>query len=116
MRLQSRLHSRFAVQQVDIRLEQAMSIAYQFPPKHTAPESEVAVTAARYIRYICIPPYCNVSQSSCSFYNQLWLILNDIIIGTAFSAFIYEHNELIADFLAVQSKVSFRNCKAHYAH
>lgn len=41
-----------------------------------------------------------------SFYNSIWLILNDVIVGIAFGAFMCEHHELIADFIYKHSKVA----------
>lgn len=41
-----------------------------------------------------------------SFYNMLWLVANDMIIGSAVTAFCIENNEIISHYLAQALKVS----------
>jgi hypothetical protein len=41
----------------------------------------------------------------CSFYNSVWLISNDIIVGTAFGAFLCENNNALAGVLSYAVEV-----------
>lgn len=41
------------------------------------------------------------------FYNYIWLVLNDIIIGWAVGAVVCEHSQVIASFLDTSIRVGF---------
>ncbi|KZT56985.1 Gpi1-domain-containing protein [Calocera cornea HHB12733] len=77
------------VQQLDTRLEQATFLPSQFYVVHRLPRTDMAYSAAQYI----------------SFYNCIWLVLNDIIVGVAFGAFLNENAENLGRLLWYYSKV-----------
>ncbi|KAM0755312.1 Gpi1-domain-containing protein [Meredithblackwellia eburnea MCA 4105] len=75
------------VHQIDTRLSQALSWSRQYKlirkttntPPHQLDSSALAAGTAHYIQ----------------FYNTLWLIANDVIVGTAFTSFFCENSEAI---------------------
>ncbi|KZO95819.1 Gpi1-domain-containing protein [Calocera viscosa TUFC12733] len=78
-----------AVQQLDTRLEQATFLPSQFHVVHRLPRTDIAYSAAQYI----------------SFYNCIWLVLNDIIVGVAIGAFLNENAEYLGRLLWFYAKV-----------
>ncbi|EJU05581.1 Gpi1-domain-containing protein [Dacryopinax primogenitus] len=77
------------IQQLDTRLEQATFLPNQFDVVHRLPRTDMAYSAAQYI----------------NFYNCIWLILNDIIVGVAFGAFLNENSQYLGHLLWFYTKV-----------
>ncbi|KAK9894009.1 Gpi1-domain-containing protein [Cystobasidium minutum MCA 4210] len=75
--------------QIDVRLRQAYTAPDQYRSIY---HSKVESGSASRTQYI-------------SFYNMLWLIANDAIIGSAVTAFCLENNELIAQYIAAALKL-----------
>ena len=48
------------------------------------------------------------------FYNYIWLVLNDVIIGWAAGAVICEHSQLIASFLDERIRVDLSSLRPRY--
>lgn len=84
-----------------MRMKQLVSLPHSFPVK-TYDDGLVSVDAsAQYVAYV---PGLNaiiacIDILSHSFYNCVWLILNDIIIGWAVGSFIRENASPIASLL-----------------
>ncbi|KAG9307774.1 hypothetical protein G9A89_023339 [Geosiphon pyriformis] len=67
-------------QQIDLRLQQACFWPWQFMLQRRRDWTNISTTRAQYI----------------SFYNSMWLVANDIIIGVALGCFLMDNNEAIA--------------------
>ncbi|KAG8963115.1 phosphatidylinositol N-acetylglucosaminyltransferase subunit gpi1 [Tulasnella sp. 419] len=72
------------VQQVDVRTEQSIILPQQFKLIQYRNKKEAPATVSHYI----------------SFYNCIWLILNDVIIGSAVGAFLYENSDVLGQLVA----------------
>ncbi|KAF8491941.1 N-acetylglucosaminyl transferase component-domain-containing protein [Gautieria morchelliformis] len=73
-----------SVQQIDVRLEQAIFLPQQFHVlQRRGDNSNAAYLSAHYI----------------SFYNCIWLVLNDTIVGAAFGTFLLENSTLLGHLL-----------------
>ncbi|KDN51679.1 hypothetical protein RSAG8_00226, partial [Rhizoctonia solani AG-8 WAC10335] len=68
------------LQQIDVRLEQTLNAGEQYRATKPGSVQDIVRSTARYI----------------NFFNCVWLIANDIIIGTAFGGFICENNDALA--------------------
>ncbi|EUC62225.1 N-acetylglucosaminyl transferase component Gpi1 [Rhizoctonia solani AG-3 Rhs1AP] len=69
------------LQQIDVRLEQTLNAGEQYRATKPRNVQDIARSTSRYI----------------NFFNCVWLIANDVIIGTAFGGFICENNDALAD-------------------
>ncbi|KAF8589996.1 Gpi1-domain-containing protein [Ramaria rubella] len=78
-----------SVQQVDVRLEQAMFLPRQFRVVQGRNRHNAAYLSAHYI----------------SFYNCIWLVLNDAIVGAAFGAFLFENSTILGELLHNQTRL-----------
>lgn len=54
-----------------------------------------------------------LTATTYSFYNTLWLIANDVIIGSALLTFLCENSDLLAELLTVFLKVGIGRFKLH---
>ncbi|KAG9068944.1 phosphatidylinositol N-acetylglucosaminyltransferase subunit gpi1 [Linnemannia hyalina] len=70
-------------QQIDLRLQQACFWPWQYFMAKKRAWTNMSVTRAQYI----------------SFYNSMWLVANDIIIGVAFGSFLISNNQYMAEVL-----------------
>ncbi|KAK3834452.1 MAG: N-acetylglucosaminyl transferase component-domain-containing protein [Linnemannia gamsii] len=70
-------------QQIDLRLQQACFWPWQYFMAKKRAWTNTSITRAQYI----------------SFYNSMWLVANDIIIGVAFGSFLISNNQYMADVL-----------------
>ncbi|CUA74925.1 N-acetylglucosaminyl-phosphatidylinositol biosynthetic protein gpi1 [Schizosaccharomyces pombe 972h-] [Rhizoctonia solani] len=68
------------LQQIDVRLEQTLNAGEQYRATKPRNVRDIAWSTARYI----------------NFFNCVWLIANDIIIGAALGGFICENNVILA--------------------
>ncbi|KAG8763661.1 phosphatidylinositol N-acetylglucosaminyltransferase subunit gpi1, partial [Ceratobasidium sp. 423] len=68
------------LQQVDVRLEQTLNAGEQYRATKPGNVQDIARSTARYI----------------NFFNCVWLIANDIIIGTALGGFICDNKDALA--------------------
>ncbi|CCM05623.1 uncharacterized protein FIBRA_07852 [Fibroporia radiculosa] len=71
------------VEQFDIRFEQASFVHVQHSVIYSGGNSRSVTTISRYVK----------------FYNCIWLVLNDIIIGIAFGSFICENHQALSHLL-----------------
>ncbi|KAG9125579.1 phosphatidylinositol N-acetylglucosaminyltransferase subunit gpi1 [Ceratobasidium sp. 392] len=71
------------LQQIDVRLEQALNSKEQFEATRLENVQNVAHSTARYI----------------NFFNCVWLIVNDAIIGLAVGGFICDNKDILAQLL-----------------
>ncbi|KAJ7058627.1 N-acetylglucosaminyl transferase component-domain-containing protein [Mycena amicta] len=71
------------VQQLDVRTKQILFLAQEVEPLRTADLSSIPVYSERYT----------------SFFNTVWLILNDITIGIAFGSFLCENDVVLAQII-----------------
>ncbi|KAG8998693.1 phosphatidylinositol N-acetylglucosaminyltransferase subunit gpi1 [Tulasnella sp. JGI-2019a] len=78
-----------AVQQIDTRMEQATILPTQLQLIRKRSRRNVAASTAQYI----------------SFWNCIWLILNDVIIGASFGAFLSENCDTLGVALERYTKV-----------
>lgn len=104
-----------AVQQIDTRLSQALSWPSQFSLirqtldnlVHTPEAASLPAGRAHYIQYVELPdPKAFTHRFSSRFYNTLWLIANDIIVGSAFTSFFCENCEYLGHALGNVIQVS----------
>ncbi|KND04909.1 phosphatidylinositol N-acetylglucosaminyltransferase [Spizellomyces punctatus DAOM BR117] len=72
-----------AAQQVDLRLQQACYWPLQYINWRRSPQKLSRLAQARYI----------------GFYNTVWLVANDIIVGVAFGTFLMENSKAIAQLI-----------------
>ncbi|KAF9277926.1 phosphatidylinositol N-acetylglucosaminyltransferase subunit gpi1 [Mortierella alpina] len=70
-------------QQIDLRLQQACFWPWQYFMARKKAWTNTSITRAQYI----------------SFYNSMWLVANDIIIGVAFGSFLISNNKYMGDVL-----------------
>ncbi|KAF9428548.1 phosphatidylinositol N-acetylglucosaminyltransferase subunit gpi1 [Podila epigama] len=70
-------------QQIDLRLQQACFWPWQYFMARKKAWTNMSITRAQYI----------------SFYNSMWLVANDIIIGVAFGSFLISNNKYMAEVL-----------------
>ncbi|KAF9214603.1 phosphatidylinositol N-acetylglucosaminyltransferase subunit gpi1 [Podila verticillata] len=70
-------------QQIDLRLQQACFWPWQYFMARKKAWTNTSITRAQYI----------------SFYNSMWLVANDIIIGVAFGSFLISNNKYMAEVL-----------------
>ncbi|KAF9950814.1 phosphatidylinositol N-acetylglucosaminyltransferase subunit gpi1 [Mortierella alpina] len=70
-------------QQIDLRLQQACFWPWQYFMAKKKAWTNTSITRAQYI----------------SFYNSMWLVANDIIIGVAFGSFLISNNKYMGDVL-----------------
>ncbi|KAG8862022.1 phosphatidylinositol N-acetylglucosaminyltransferase subunit gpi1 [Tulasnella sp. 330] len=77
------------VQQIDTRMEQAIILPSQLQLIQTRSRRNVAASTAQYI----------------SFWNCIWLILNDVIIGASLGAFLCENSDKFG--LDLKNRVQF---------
>ncbi|KAK5822171.1 N-acetylglucosaminyl transferase component-domain-containing protein [Linnemannia elongata] len=70
-------------QQIDLRLQQACFWPWQYFMAKKRAWTNMSITRAQYI----------------SFYNSMWLVANDIIIGVAFGSFLISNNQYMAEVL-----------------
>ncbi|KAG0319994.1 phosphatidylinositol N-acetylglucosaminyltransferase subunit gpi1 [Linnemannia gamsii] len=70
-------------QQIDLRLQQACFWPWQYFMAKKRAWTNTSITRAQYI----------------SFYNSMWLVANDIIIGVAFGSFLISNNQYMAEVL-----------------
>ncbi|KAG0200008.1 phosphatidylinositol N-acetylglucosaminyltransferase subunit gpi1 [Mortierella sp. GBA30] len=70
-------------QQIDLRLQQACFWPWQYFMARKRAWTNMSITRAQYI----------------SFYNSMWLVANDIIIGVAFGSFLISNNKYMGDVL-----------------
>lgn len=94
------------MQQLDVRLEQAHFMPMQLQVIRKRSRRRVAEFSAQYIRYEIF----NISRPMIqilfvSFYNCLWLIFNDIIVGSAVGAFLCENCDELGKLLGRYAKV-----------
>ncbi|GAB1517736.1 hypothetical protein RhiTH_000786 [Rhizoctonia solani] len=68
------------LQQVDVRLEQILNAGEQYKATKPGNVQDIARSTARYI----------------NFFNCVWLIANDVIIGTALGGFICDNKDVLA--------------------
>ncbi|KAF8526851.1 N-acetylglucosaminyl transferase component-domain-containing protein, partial [Hysterangium stoloniferum] len=71
------------VQQVDVRLEQAIFLPQQLRLIQSRDRTDAAYLSAHYI----------------SFYNCVWLVLNDTIVGYGFGTFLFEDSSILGPIL-----------------
>ncbi|KAJ6629933.1 N-acetylglucosaminyl transferase component-domain-containing protein [Mycena sp. CBHHK59/15] len=71
------------LQQLDVRVEQTDFLTYEVEPLRQHDLTSISVYSARYT----------------SFFNTVWLILNDITIGSAFGSFLCENHIILARML-----------------
>jgi hypothetical protein len=98
-----RLGSCCTVQQIDVRAEQSLFFPRQTRYLRRGSQSLVE-HASRYIKsvpHLC----CAVRLKPGSFYNTVWLILNDIIIGVAVGSFLQENSVYLAEMLTTHAEV-----------
>uniref|UniRef100_A0A0W0F1A6 Uncharacterized protein n=1 Tax=Moniliophthora roreri TaxID=221103 RepID=A0A0W0F1A6_MONRR len=72
------------IQQLDVRAEQALFLAVEVVTLTHKAETPLAAYSARYT----------------SFFNMIWLILNDITIGYAFGTFLSENAAILANLIS----------------
>ncbi|KAF9184752.1 TP53-regulated inhibitor of apoptosis 1 [Haplosporangium sp. Z 767] len=72
-----------AGQQIDLRLQQACFWPWQYFMARKKAWTNTSITRAQYI----------------SFYNSMWLVANDIIIGVAFGSFLISNNKYMGEVL-----------------
>ncbi|KAG0265325.1 phosphatidylinositol N-acetylglucosaminyltransferase subunit gpi1 [Mortierella polycephala] len=72
-----------AGQQIDLRLQQACFWPWQYFMARKRAWTNTSITRAQYI----------------SFYNSMWLVANDIIIGVAFGSFLISNNKYMGEVL-----------------
>ncbi|CAE6414358.1 unnamed protein product [Rhizoctonia solani] len=70
------------LQQIDVRLEQTLNAGEQYGATKPRNVQDIARSTARYI----------------NFFNCVWLIANDVIIGTALGGFICDNKDILARF------------------
>ncbi|KAI0078166.1 Gpi1-domain-containing protein [Panus rudis PR-1116 ss-1] len=70
----------------NLRMEQVASIPARFPTIYSQELTPSSVSVLSYVH----------------FWNDVWLILNDIIIGTAVGTFLCENSDALSEFLRVQ--------------
>ncbi|KAF9520560.1 hypothetical protein BS47DRAFT_1387177 [Hydnum rufescens UP504] len=70
-------------QQIDVRAEQALLLPKQFYVLRRSKQRDLAYAAGQYI----------------NFYNCIWLILNDIIVGTTFGIFLCDNHDFLGGIL-----------------
>nr|CAG8525791.1 7069_t:CDS:10 [Entrophospora candida] len=71
------------LQQIDLRLQQACFWPWQYMLLRRRDWTNTATTRAQYI----------------SFYNSMWLVANDIIIGVTFGSFLFNNSEHVANII-----------------
>lgn len=105
------------VQQVDTRLSQALSWPSQYSlirqtlnaSAAAAPDvSSLSLGRAHYIQlvYSCALAVRMIDETFFRFYNNMWLIANDIIVGSAFTSFVCENSEYFGQMLGRIIQVS----------
>jgi len=88
-----------SVQQVDIRLHQAVFLIRQSRLLQSHKQWTLASFSSQYVKCVLVAFWIFLSDICVSFYNCVWLISNDIIVGTAFGAFLCENNVVLARLL-----------------
>jgi hypothetical protein len=83
------------VQQLDVRLEQFSFFPSQIELISTRSRRDIANYSAQYIKYVSvmIPSAQFHLLSEYSFYNNIWLIFNDVVVGTAVGTILCENHE-----------------------
>lgn len=105
-------------QQLDLRLQQACFWPWQYTLVRRRDLANIATTRAQYIR-LGLFYYSNLFQRLVytmllihhlhSFYNSMWLVANDIIIGVAIGSYLRNNSEYMAklivnDYLGVSMR------------
>ncbi|KAL4251644.1 hypothetical protein ABKN59_003773 [Abortiporus biennis] len=83
--------------QLNDRLEQLIRLPVDFPNPYTYSVRVSSSSVSRYVNY----------------WNDVWLILNDIIIGTAFGSFLCENAELIGIIIAEYAQLGLIDFPQH---
>ncbi|CAL1704111.1 unnamed protein product [Somion occarium] len=84
-------------QQVDVRVEQIVSIPSQSRRIYNAAGPPTSHSISRYV----------------NFWNEIWLILNDIIIGSALGSFLCENSETLSSLLHSKLEYSLIDLPQH---
>lgn len=107
------------VQQIDVRAEQADFLAHQVPSFKLRNTVPIAHFSAQYVKYAyLISPIILLRLIAVilgSFYNTVWLILNDITIGVAFGSFLCENHIVLSHLLnhAVEVPYALKDCNPY---
>lgn len=92
-----------------MRLRQAYTAPDQYRSIYHSKVESGSASRTQYIRCVAVRSGSGKAADDTtpgSFYNMLWLIANDAIIGSAVTAFCLENNELIAQYIAAALKVN----------
>ena len=95
--LPSFLRASAVVQQLDVRAEQAQFFLSQIGSLQRRDTVDIASYASRYTKSVTrptSPPVTYVCDHS--FFNTVWLVLNDVIIGIALGTFLSENHHALA--------------------
>ena len=106
------------VQQISVRIEQAIFLSRKSRMLvHGHDTSTTQYFSSQYNKHVLSAISLDRFSSPCifSFYNSVWLISNDIIIGAAFGAFLCENNAVLARLgsSAFEVRVIFNYCLVH---
>ncbi|KAJ6589201.1 N-acetylglucosaminyl transferase component-domain-containing protein [Mycena capillaripes] len=86
------------IQQLDLRAKQVDFLTSEVPHLRQHDLTAISVYSARYTKYVPCHEIVPTSMGF-SFFNTVWLILNDITIGVAFGSFLCENNVVLARML-----------------
>lgn len=98
--------------QVDIRLRQAISAPSHFRASYQQNRKNLGVSRAHYIRWFLAHTADSsriLIQAYFSFYNTVWLIANDVIIGSALLTLLCDNANYLAE--QVSDLLKVRRCK-----
>lgn len=102
----------FLVQQLSTRAAQLVSLLGRVPVVNAVPTVR---DISEYVTYVPFVRILRIAADCHRFYNYVWLILNDVIIGTAIGSAICEQSESISSTLDSCIRVRIQNHASIYA-
>ena len=88
------------MQQLDVRAEQAVFFVTQIATLKRQNTHDVATYSSRYTKFVFYAPLIYTSHRQYqqnSFFNTVWLIMNDMTLGVGFGTYLVENNRVLAE-------------------